>query len=347
MKKVLRVVSFLFALFLVHGIQLRPCQSSSVRCVEGERQALLKLKQSFEDPSNRLVSWNGKDCCRWSGISCDKSTGHIVKLDLRTRVYVFGGLRANDYASEPLHAPEIDSCLVELKHLEYLDLSGNDYNQSRVPNFFGSFERLRYLNLSYAGLGGRIPLQIGNLTSLQVLDLSSYYFPSSQLYADGFQWLSSFPSLQHLNMDGVDLSKALDMMEVLSTLPSLKLLSSRHCGIQNIHFRHSYVNSMFLPSVQFLDVSNNMLVGEIPDSLQNMTALRELVLSYNKFNSTVPLWLVNSKSLVHLDLSRNAFDNIEGGLLSLLNNACSLKSLDLSWNSMSDDLLKNKNISSK
>ncbi|KAF9596856.1 hypothetical protein IFM89_013904 [Coptis chinensis] len=52
-------------------------------CIEIEKPALHDLKQSFTDPSNRLSSWVGEDCCIWVGVECDNNTGQVIKLDLR------------------------------------------------------------------------------------------------------------------------------------------------------------------------------------------------------------------------------------------------------------------------
>ncbi|GMN68466.1 hypothetical protein TIFTF001_037534 [Ficus carica] len=302
MKKSFSAGSFLIALLFFEVTQLCFCRNSTLSCIEGEREALLQLKQSFDDPANRLATWTGKDCCRWEGVGCDENTRHVTKLDLR----------AEDYWEPILSASEVNSALVELEHLEYLDLSGNDFNGIQIPEFFGALKHLRYLNLSNAGLGGRIPHQLGNLTRLQVLDLDvrSNFYPSIS-YVGNLQWISRLSSLQHLDMSMVDLSKALDLMQVLNTLPSLLHIGLFGCGIRNIHFPSGPVNSTFLASVQFLSLRSNLLCKSIPNVLRNMTALRDLDLSENYLNSTVPLWLAEHKTLFHLNLVGNGFDSIE------------------------------------
>ena len=56
-------------------------------CKESEKQALLMFKQDFEDLSSRLSSWvaQGLDCCSWTGVACDKLTGHIRRLHLGSK----------------------------------------------------------------------------------------------------------------------------------------------------------------------------------------------------------------------------------------------------------------------
>ncbi|KAH0972895.1 hypothetical protein GBA52_025051 [Prunus armeniaca] len=58
---------------------------NSVGCTDIERKALLKLKQGLTDPSDRLSSWVGEDCCKWSGVGCNNITGRVNMLDLRNR----------------------------------------------------------------------------------------------------------------------------------------------------------------------------------------------------------------------------------------------------------------------
>ncbi|GMN75415.1 hypothetical protein TIFTF001_056424, partial [Ficus carica] len=253
---------------------------------------------------------------------------------------------------EQLSATEVNSCLVELKRLEYLDLSGNYFSYSPIPGFFGSLNHLRYLNLSRTGIGGRIPPQLGNLSSLQILDLGGN---SSELFADNFQWVSRLSSLQHLDMSGVNLSKKLDVMLVLNTLPSLIGLRLNYCGIKNIHFPRGSLNSTFLTNIQFLGLSGNGLTGSIPNALQNMTSLRELDLSYQGiYYSSGGLytdnlqWVSRLSSLQHLDMSGvnldKAFDvmlvlNMIPSLVGLRLNYCGIKNIHFPHGSLNSTFL--------
>ncbi|GMN57729.1 hypothetical protein TIFTF001_026834 [Ficus carica] len=357
MEKSSRVVLFLVVLLFVQGLQSCFCRNSTFGCIERERDCLLQLKQSFSDSSNRFVSWSGNDCCHWNGVSCDQNTGHIVKLDLRapssSAFDLFGYEWVSFTTYEKVFVKEVNSCLVELNRLEYLDLSGNDFNQTPIPKFIGSLKHLRYLNLSGAGFGGMIPVQLGNLTSLQILDLSHPHYQAA--YADNIHWVSGLSSLKHLNVSFMDLSKALDVMQVLSTLPSLINLGLNGCGIQNIHFSRNSLNSTFLTRVQVLGLSYNSLTGTIPTALHNMTALRELYLSYQEGNyysgglyADNLQWVSRLSSLQHLYMSfmnlSKALDLMQvlSTLPSLINlglNSCGIQNIHFSRNSLNSTSL--------
>jgi Leucine-rich repeat (LRR) protein len=327
-------------------------------CIEAERLALLEFKDSLSGNLNRLASWTGKDCCQWEGVSCNNGTGYVVKLDLRNPVYP----DSHGYileVSDHLKANAVNPSLLELKHLEHLDLSWNDFMGSQIPTFFGSMQRLRYLNLSNARFNGIVPDELGNLSGLHALDLSSgaseYDF---QLSVSNLQWLSRLSAVTRLDMSWMNLRNASDIVQVLNKLTLLADLRLSSCGLGDHHVNmfHDYVNSTLL---QHFDVSVNALQGPIPDNIRHMTALKVLDLSANLFGFTIPPWLSSLESLVQLNLGFNnltgeipnalgnlsslvlldlSFNSLEGGIPSSLWNLCSLKVLDLTMNRLNETI---------
>ncbi|KAJ7969190.1 putative Leucine-rich receptor-like kinase family protein [Quillaja saponaria] len=292
--------ALVYSLLLIETIKYCQCENSSISCKAREREALIEFTQSVRNISEVqvLFSWEGKDCCKWEGVLCD-SRGHVVKLDLLGKfphVYL-------------LDLPELNSCLLKLKHLTYLDLSNNYFKYHPIPNIFGSMKRLTYLNLSYAHISGMVPYQLGNLTSLQFLDLSGI----------------SFGKIKR------------NFVPVLNTLPSLIHLGLSSCGLNYLHIPNAAVNSTSLATLQFLDLSFNEFYGPIPLALRNMNSLRVLDLSLNLFGSAIPHWFGNFKSLVHLFLYVNNFSTTLGPVVSILSNTCDLKTLDLEDNLLHEE----------
>ena len=138
----------------------------SVMCIERERQALLEFKKGLVDHHGRLSSWGSEDekknCCNWEGVHCSNQTGRVLELHLNA--YQIDGFQR-------LLGMNISPSLLELHHLTFLDLSGNDFNESPIPKFIGSLSNLKYLDLSCANLSGPVPHQLENLSHLQYLNL--------------------------------------------------------------------------------------------------------------------------------------------------------------------------------
>ncbi|XP_065035175.1 receptor-like protein EIX1 [Musa acuminata AAA Group] len=133
-------LSFSSSLFCLLGILLLHGATVTGGCYSLEREALLDFKAGVGDTRNRLSSWTGHHCCTWKGVACDTTTGHVIMLDLRnTNITDDWALRGEGM---------MNSSLLALSHLEHLDLSFNDFSGIRMPEFIGSFKKLRYLNLS-------------------------------------------------------------------------------------------------------------------------------------------------------------------------------------------------------
>ncbi|KAL5737650.1 hypothetical protein ACOSP7_030411 [Xanthoceras sorbifolium] len=343
-----------------------------VGCIQTERKALLSFKQDLSDPSNRLASWVGDtdgdgdgNCCKWAGVVCDNFTGHVLELHLRNpllkylildlqNVYTsYFSLEAEYEAYErSLLGGKINPSLLDLKHLIYLDLSGNNFEGIQIPKFLGSMENLRYLNLSNAGLSGMIPHEIGNLSHIRYLDLNLEY-QSSTLHVENLFWLSGLSLLEHLDLSGVNLNRASNSLLLMTNmLSSLKVLQLSNCELDHFPsfsmakfsslatldlsrngFRNHLIPSWIfdLSHLVVLNLAENSFQGSIPEGLQNLTSLTCLDLSSNLFNSSIPEWLY---SFTHLEYLSLRYNNLQGRISSGIGNLTSIAQLDLSGNEL-------------
>ncbi|BFG37781.1 hypothetical protein CerSpe_240550 [Prunus speciosa] len=285
----------LLGILSLETIKLGFCSDDhNVGCIDIERKGLLKLKQGLKDPSRRLSSWVGEDCCKWSGVGCNNITGRVNRLDLGS----------GDWFDDHAFGGEINSSLLVLKDLDYLNLRMN-YFGGVFPSFIGSLEKLKYLDLSGLYFVGVIPPNLGNLSRLLYLDLSLGTFETD------LHCLATLSSLKYLHLGGLNLTKATSYwLPTVNMLPSLVELHLPLCGLS--------ILPLTLPSINF-------------------TSLLVLDLSGNKFTSTIPPWLFNLTKLEKLDFSVNS---LTGKLHDSLGHLKSLRFLNLSYNSFQGSIPK-------
>ncbi|XP_068321636.1 receptor-like protein EIX2 [Pyrus communis] len=309
------------AMICLGDIGVRSTTTVKSLCIEEERRALVNFKQHLVDPSGRLSSWVGRECCRWEGISCDNGTGRVVKMNLRNP---YPNSNSSSYEKSCLGG-KINHSLLSLKHLKFLDLSYNDFQGIPIPKFFGELKSLQYLNLSLASFGGEIPPSLGNLSSLSFLDLGLNFDLSSR----NLNWLSRLSSLKYLDLGEADLSTTrVNWVYAVNMLPSLSELHLSSCQIESIpliSLQHFNLTSLFV-----LDLSNNyMFSSALPSWFFNLTNLITLHLSKNNFSGSFPNEFASLKSLQDLDLSETG---LKGQIPKVIGNFCKLKFLSLSGN---------------
>ncbi|XP_064966882.1 probable LRR receptor-like serine/threonine-protein kinase IRK [Musa acuminata AAA Group] len=281
-------------------------------CVEGERDALLDFKTGIvKDPSSRLSSWRGRvDCCRWSGVVCDDTTGHVVELNLQN---------SDPYNYETSIGGEIRPSLLLLTHLERLNLSHNDLSTDGL-HWLSRLTSLRYLDMSFVNLSMAshdwlqavnmlssleelhlhdcgltdIPSSLShvNLTALATLDISDNLFNSTIP-----NWLWKLHNLSYL-----DLGFSMFHGAIPAGIGNLTGLRELYLGDNSlsgpIPTEIGIWNSLKLidlsgpvpteigiwNSLEYIDLSDNSLLGPIPAGIGNLTGLRELYLGDNSLS---------------------------------------------------------------
>nr|XP_048324106.1 receptor-like protein 33 [Ziziphus jujuba var. spinosa] len=291
-------VSYFLCLFLLLFLSSSNTLSSpSVSyplCHSDESSALLQFKHSFSiDNSSdysfdygcgppKIDSWeNGTNCCKWSGITCDKMTGHVIGLNLSCG-RLDGSIHSN-------------SSLFLLGHLQSLIFEYNDFRGSVIPfdvglriggnNFTGCIQEFQSyslvkLDLSNNKLQGPRPRSLFQLVNLEELDLSSNNLSGVvELYE-----FSKLSNMYILNLSFNSLSLSRSKIFLNHTLPNIQLLSLSSCNIK-----------------------------EFPYLIRASKYLFTLELSFNQIEGNIPIWLwnVSKDSLQYLSLSRNSLTGIQ------------------------------------
>ena len=177
------------------------------------------------------------------------------------------------------------------------------------------------LNLGWNFLQGRIPPEIGGLTSLDYLGLGGRYALTGPLPEE----LYDLPALRTLYLGGFHLGGTLP--PEIARLTQLEALYLWRAGLGG----PIPTEITQLANLRRLDLSNNDLVGPIPPELGKLTGLVSLDLSYNELVGGIPAELGNLTNLDRLELDNNRLD---GAIPEELANLVNLWSLSLHKNDL-------------
>ncbi|KAF4392650.1 hypothetical protein F8388_003070 [Cannabis sativa] len=326
------MVVFIFMLVLIAGTISTIGANEDSR--EIDKKVLLSLQKFLKDSNKvnqgRYSEWNKHnktDPCQWNGIEC--TNNRVTRISLQDSNIV--GHLFNNFSA--------------LTALTHLDLSNNNID-GQIPNDLSWCRNLKLLNLSHNLMSGS--LNLSGLHQLEVLDLSVNRF-SSDIQ-------SSFPAIcRNLIVANVSSNKFIGKIDRIFdeclTLKYLDLSSNNFSGpVWNgfprlIEFSVSenlitgnLSGSIFTNqncSLQFLDLSENHFVGEVPAEISKCQSLVSLHLWGNKFTGKIPTDIGKISTLEGLFLGDNNFHReIPDSLLDLNK----LAFLDLSKNKFGGDI---------
>ncbi|KAG5411546.1 hypothetical protein IGI04_007865 [Brassica rapa subsp. trilocularis] len=168
--------------------------------------------------------------------------------------------------------------------------------QGTLPPNLQTLTELTVLELFKNQISGPIP-DLSGLTRLQTLNLHDNLFDSVPK-----NLFSGLTSLQAAYLEYNPLSPW-EIPETLKEATSLQNLSLASCNVTGKI--PDFFSSQTLPSLTRLQLSQNLLQGELPPSF-GASSLQSLYLNGQKLNGSVSL-LQNMTSLVEVDLQGNAF----------------------------------------
>ncbi|OMO88476.1 hypothetical protein CCACVL1_08367 [Corchorus capsularis] len=277
------------------------------------------------------TSFRRGDPCtsNWTGVLCWDDLGDDGYLHVRELLLL------NKNLSGTL-APELG----QLSHLKTLDFMWNELTGS-IPKEIGYISTLRLLLLNGNKLSGSLPDELGFLSTLKrfqidennisgqipktFANLSSVrhlHFNNNSLSGQIPPELSQLPTLLHILFDNNNLSGYLP--QEFSNLPDLRILQLDNNNFNGSQIPASYANFSKIaklslrncslhgavpdlsriPSLSYLDLSQNHLTGPIPSNKlsDNMTTID---LSDNQLNGSIPGSFSDLPSLQTLSLENN------------------------------------------
>ncbi|KAJ0810462.1 putative protein kinase RLK-Pelle-LRR-VII-1 family [Helianthus annuus] len=309
---------FIFALISVSS--LRSCKGINDDDVIG----LIAFKADIIDSSSHLSSWNQDDIspCSWKFITCNPATGRVTELSLI-------GLNLSG---------KIGRGLEKVQNLQVLNLAHNNFTGS-LNLQLSLLNNLESVNLSCNGLSGNIPPFLTNSRRLKFLDLSknSLSGPVSD------EFFLSCSSLRVLSLSGNNLNGPIPNSLSVVRLRGNKFNGSIpegmfELGLSQIDLSRNQLtgsvppgSSRLFETLESMDLSANRLMGDIPAEMGLLSKLRYLNLSWNNFETRMPLKLGYFENLTVLDLRNGAF---HGSLPADICDSGSLQILQLDGNDL-------------
>lgn len=241
---------------------------------------------------------------------------------------------------------EIPPQLSLMPELSFLHLGGNQLT-GEIPASLGNLSKLSLLSLRENHLSGQVPPTLGENTALYMLDLSQNNLVGN---LDFFSDLSKCRQLQTLNLQvnsftgfvpssvGNLTSRLVNIILSYNKLTGgLPVAISNISSLQWLEVSSNLLNKPIPESVGMLanlvhlDLSGNDMLGHLPITMMGMLGtLERLFLQSNKFLGSIPDNIGNLSNLEKIDLSNN---QLSSAIPASLFNLDKLIQINLSHNS--------------
>ncbi|KAM3394121.1 hypothetical protein P3S68_003123 [Capsicum galapagoense] len=239
------------------------------------------------------------------------------------------------------HMPtsEIPKEISNLIELEELNLQNKRFSGPLPMETFNISGNLTYLDISFNPLNDMLPASTGNLST----SLRTFFAISCKTQGRIPDEVGNLSSLLDLRLSGNNLHLGdiyLGQNQLSGSLPNCL---GNITSLRKIHLVSNKLSSNIPPNLGNLqdlvdlDLSSNKMVGFLPPEIGNLKAVTLIDLSVNQFSNGIPREIGGLQNLEYLSLRHN---KLQGPIPDSMSNMIGLEFLDLSHNNISVNIPK-------